>query len=181
MLSFNFANSQHLAISIETRQEVGESYSAIRGFFRQYELIYVVADERDLVRLRTDFRTGEEVYLYRINTTPQRSQAMFLDYLTSINHLHSYPEWYNALTSNCTTNIRTHASATSGSKPTPMDWRILLNGHLVQLLYERDDLVGDMPLTELNRQAHINPAAKAAGGSPDFSRLIRIDRAGFQP
>jgi hypothetical protein len=180
MLSFSFADNQHVAISIETRQEVGESYSAIRGFFRQYELIYVVADERDLVRLRTNFRKGEEVYLYRIKTTPQRARAIFLDYLASINRLHSHPEWYNALTSNCTTNIRTHAVATSEGKSVPMDWRILLNGHLTELLYERDALAGGLPLADLNRQAHINDAARAAGDSPDFSRLIRLNRAGFQ-
>src|SRR5204863_2170724 len=107
MVSFGFDGGDYVCISIETRKEVGESYSAIRGFFRQYELTYVIADERDLVRLRTNFR-GEQVYLYHLVTDASVARLVFLDYLREVNSLKQRPEWYNAATSNCTTNIRGH-------------------------------------------------------------------------
>ena len=105
IVSWDFDDGQHLAISIETRKEKGESYSALRGFFHQYELYYVVADERDLVGLRTNYR-GEQVYLYRIRATAAQGRALLIDYLREVNQLADHPEWYNALTQNCTTTIR---------------------------------------------------------------------------
>jgi hypothetical protein len=179
ILSFQYGANEHLAFSIETRKVVGQDYSAVRGFFRQYELIYTVADERDVVRLRTNYRKGEEVYLYHLRSTPERARAVFLDYLKSINSLHDKPEWYNAMTSNCTTNIRVHVKDTANGHPQPWDYRILLNGHVDQMAYQRGRLAGDLPFEELRRRAHINPAAQAADSSPDFSRLIRVDRPGF--
>ena len=89
------------------RKEIGESYSAIGGFFRQYELTYVVADERDVIRLRSDLREGEEVYLYRLTVPPAKVRERFLDYIAALDELHTRPRWYNAATTNCTTSIRT--------------------------------------------------------------------------
>jgi hypothetical protein len=178
IVSFQFADGSHLAASIEARKEVGEGYSAVRGFFRQYELVYIFADERDVVRLRTNYRQGEEVYLFRTRTSPERARAIFLDYLKSANELHEKPEWYNAVTSNCTTNIRAHAVATSTGKPQPWDWRILLNGRSEEMMYERGALAGDLPLPELKQRAHINAAAKGAS-LPDYSRVVREGRPGF--
>lgn len=177
ILSFDFGNGQYVAFSIETRKEVGEEYSAVKGFFRNYELIYIAADERDVIRLRTNYRSGEETYLFRTNASPQNARAMFVDYLRHANRLHDQPEWYNALTSNCTTNIRVHAAARG--QLMPWDWRILLSGRFDEMLYERGALAGSLPFSELKRRAHINPAARAAGGSTDFSVLIRKDRPAF--
>src|SRR5450432_676679 len=111
IVSWDFDDGQHLAISIETRKEKGESYSALRGFFRQYELYYVVADERDLVGVRTNYR-DEQVYLYRIRAPVSQARALLIDYLNEVNHLADHPQWYNALTQNCTTTIRGHAQNT---------------------------------------------------------------------
>jgi hypothetical protein len=109
MVSFGFSDGSYLCVSIETRKETGEAYSTLKGFFRQYELIYVVADERDLIRLRTNYRQGETVYLYRVQEISQTViQQVFLDYIHYINRLVEKPEWYNALTGNCTTEIRGH-------------------------------------------------------------------------
>ena len=176
--SFDFGDEGHVAISVETRKEVGENYSAIRGFFRYYELIYTIADERDVVRLRTNYRTGEEVYLYHTQVTPERARAIFLDYLSRTNRMRDHPEWYNALTNNCTTNIASHVATARGTGARG-DWRILLNGKADQMLYERGDLAGDLPFAELKERAHINAAARAADGDPEFSRLIREGRPGF--
>ncbi len=169
-VSWEFDDGQHLAISIETRREKGESYSAIRGFFRQYELYYVVADERDLVGLRANYR-GEQVYLYRIRVPPSQARALLVDYLDKINRLADHPQWYNALTQNGTTTIRGHAqNVGSGSR---LDWRLLANGHLDQLLYERGQIDTDLPFEDLRARSNITAMAKAADNSPDFSARIR--------
>ena len=168
--SWEFEDGQHLAISIETRKEKGESYSALRGFFRQYELYYVVADERDLVGLRANYR-GEQVYLYRIRVPASQARALLVDYLNEVNRLADHPRWYNALTQNCTTTIRGHAqNAGAGGR---LDWRLLANGHLDQLLYERGQIDTDLPFADLRARSNITERAKAAGDSPDFSARIR--------
>ena len=170
IVSFQFADAPPLAFSIETRKEIGESYSAVRGFFRQFELIYIVADERDVVRLRTNYRQGEEVYLYRTKATPEGARARFVEYLSRINQLHQRPAWYNALTANCTTSIRAqHAT----DKRAPFDWRMILNGKSDEMIYERGALLGDLPFAELKRHALINSRARAADESAEFSREIR--------
>jgi hypothetical protein len=170
MLSFAFEGDQYLCFSVETRKEKGEDYSTIKGFFKQYELIYVVADERDLVRLRTNFR-DEEVRVYRLQTEPAAVRGVFLEFLKSMNSLHDKPQWYNALTDNCTTNLSDHSPKCRGIKG--FDWRILLNGHLDELLYERGTVDRSLPLAELNFRSFINARAQAAGDGEDFSRRIR--------
>ena len=177
--SFDFGPQGHVPVSIETRDVVGQSYSAVRGFFRQYELAYIVSDERDVVRLRTNFRKDEEVYLFRTTVRPEFARKIFLAYLQRVNDLHNNPEWYNALTNNCTTNIDVSASEARDRK-TVWDWRVLLNGKMDEMMYENGALVtGGLSLPALKAQAHINAAAKAADDSPDWSQLIRVGRVGF--
>ncbi len=181
IVSFDFGAQGHVPISIETRDVIGQGYSAIRGFFRQYELAYIVSDERDVVRLRTNFRKDEEVYLFRTTVKPELTQEIFLDYIQRVNELHRQPEWYNAVTNNCTTNIDVSASQAQ-HRSTVWDWRVLLNGKMDEMLYEHDRLVtGGLPLPALKAQAHINDAAKAADDSPQWSQLIRVGRVGFTP
>jgi len=179
IVSFQFGDDDHVAFSVETRKEVGEEYSAFRGFFRQYELIYIVGDERDLIRVRTNYRVGEEVYLYHTTAKVEAAREIFLSYLQSANELHRKPAFYNAITSNCTTNIRIHTKAVVGSTVPPWDWRLLLNGKGDEFAYQKGRLAGDLPFDALKRQAHINDAARGADQSPQFSRLIRENRAGF--
>ncbi|MEI8342623.1 MAG: DUF4105 domain-containing protein [Verrucomicrobiota bacterium] len=174
IMSFNFSGGDRLCMSIETRRQVGESYSAIGGIYRQYELIYIAGDERDLVRVRTNYRKGEQIYLYHLRISPEHARLALLDYLKRINELNEHPEFYNAVTSNCTTNIRTQSAHNS-----PWDWRILLNGFADKMMYDRGDFAGDLPFDELKRRAYINPAAQAADAAPDFSQLIRVGRPGF--
>ena len=179
IVSFDFGEQGHVPMSIETRDEVGQGYSAIRGFFRQYALIYIVSDERDVIRLRTNFRKDEEVYLFRTTATPALARKVFLDYLQRVNELNRQPEWYNAVTNNCTTNIAV-AAAEAQHKEVRDDWRILLNGKMDEMMYENSGLVtGGLPLPALKAQAHINVAARAADDSPQWSKLIRVGRVGF--
>jgi hypothetical protein len=168
--SWAFADGSHLAISIETRKEKGESYSATRGFFRQYELYYVVADERDVIRLRTNYR-GERVYLYRVRMPLARVRAILLDYLAEVNRLAERPRWYNALTHNCTTVIRHHVQNVSPGNP--WDWRILANGYLDELGYERGTIDTSLPFAELRARSEITAKAQAADPDAAFSQRLR--------
>jgi hypothetical protein len=178
MVSFGFEGGDYLCFSVETRKQKGQSYSAIRGLFRQFELIYVVADEKDVVRLRTNYRQSEEAYVFRLNAPEARVRALFLDYLRRLNHLRQHPAWYSALTDNCTTSLRAQRAA---SDRMPWDWRILVNGHGDELLYERGMIATNAPLLELKQRAHINARARAASNAPDFSRSIREGVPGMEP
>lgn len=179
IVSFRFGDTTPICFSIETRMEAGETYSALAGFYRRYELIYVVADERDVLRLRTNYRPGahgqgEDVYLYRTTASPAQSRSRFLEYLHALDALHDHPRWYNAVTANCLTSIRTQSDRAHRNR---WDWRLLLNGQMDRLLYERGDLVtGGLSFPDLKTRSLINPAARAAGDSPDFSTLIRGSR-----
>ena len=181
IVSFDFGDQGHVAMSIETRKEAGESYSALRAFFRYYELIYVISDERDVVRLRSNYRQNEDVYLFRTTVTPGQGRLIFLDSLRRASQLRDHPEWFNALTNNCTTNLLAHVANSGHANPSPWDWRILLNGHADEMFYEQGDLAGNLPFAELKRRALINPAAHAAQQAADFSERIRAGRPGFGP
>jgi hypothetical protein len=179
IVSFQFGDNQHVAFSIEARYKAGQAYSTILGFFRQYGLIFVAADERDVIRLRTNYRKDEEVYLYRLQVQPEVARSMFLTYVTYQNKLKDQPEWYNELTRNCTTTIQKPLAADTNN-PQPWNYQFLLNGTLDELLYDRGRLVtGGLPFPELKQREHINAAAQAANRSPDFSALIRAGRIGF--
>src|SRR5262245_2871909 len=171
IMSWQFEGSLPLAISIETRKQVGQEYSAVEGFFKQYEIIYVVADERDVVRLRTNYR-GEEVYLYRLKTPPPLARALLLDYVQSMNELAERPQFYNALTDNCTTTIRRHVKLVNPNAP-PFDWRMIANGYGDELMYERGNVETRMPFPELKARSRVNTRAKAADQDPAFSFRIR--------
>jgi len=179
ILSFQFGDNDHVAFSIEARYKAGQSYSAVLGFFRQYELIFITADERDLIRLRTNFRKDEQVFMYRTTISADEARKIFLIYADYLNQLRDHPEWYNALTRNCTTTLDTKIAADM-KNPQPWNYQLLLNGTLDELLYDRGRLAtGGLPFQELKEREHINAAGQAADGSPDWSALIRVGRVGF--
>jgi hypothetical protein len=178
LLSFDFGDEGRVCTSIETRRESHESYSPIRGFFRQYELYYVIGDERDLVGVRTNYR-DQDVYMYRLGTPkPERLRALFLAYLGSANNLRDHPRWYHATLNNCTTNIRLNAQA-SGF-PIVWNWRMLINGYVDELLYQRGMIPSVLSFDETRAHARINEQARSAGIVPDFSDRIR-GAAGLVP
>ena len=171
ILSFGFGE-QHIAISIEIRKEEGEAYSTLAGLFRQYELYYVVGDERDLIGVRTTYREPpEDVYLYRIDIPKENIRRLFLEYLRKINGLHDAPEFYNTMTTNCTTNIATHVWALGGKLP--LKWEILVSGYFPNLIYDRGGLDQTRPFAELRELSLINTKARSADGDEAFSTLIR--------
>lgn len=172
-VSFGFGDD-HLAVSIEARKDRTKPYATLPGFFRQYELVYVVADERDVIRVRTNYRQDppEDVYLYRIFGPIENGRRVFLDYLRDINEVWAHPRFYNTLTTNCTTMILTHAAVNRGHLP--YSWKVLLSGYAPEYAYSMGRLDQTLPFEELRRRAHVNSAAQAADQAADFSRLIRL-------
>ena len=169
-LSFIFDNAPPLSISIETRPEVGEGFAPIASLFKQFELIYVVGDERDLVGVRTNHRR-EPVYLYRLNASADDARRLLLVYLARINELADQPEFYHLLANSCTINIVRYANA--AGRVGRFDIRHLFNGLVDSYLYHSGRVDTTLPFAELRRRSLINADAQAADGSPDFSERIR--------
>jgi len=169
-LSFIFDDAPPLSISIETRPEVGEGFAPVASLFKQFELIYVVGDERDIVRVRTNYRK-ETVYLYRLNTPLENERRLLLIYLDRINELADRPEFYNLLSNSCTINIVRYANA--AGRPGSFDIRHLFNGLVDSYLYHSGRVDTTLPFEELRRRSLINEAAQAADNAADFSQRIR--------
>jgi len=179
IMSFGFEGGDHLAFSIETRKEQGEAYSTIKGFFKQYELYYVVADERDVIRVRSNYRKGppEDVYVYRLHGPIENGRRLFLEYINRINRLKEKPAFYNTLTDNCTTGIWMNTRVNPGHPA--LSWKILASGYVPEYLHEVGRLASGTSFDELQRKAHINARAQAADQAADFSRRIRIGMPGM--
>ena len=173
MVSFGFQDQDYLAVSIETRKEKGESYSTLAGFFRRYELYYVVADERDVIRVRTTYRQPQEdVYIYRTRTPQRNIRRSFLDYLQAMNDMCVRPRFYNTLTTNCTTTILMHTRMNPESPP--MSWKILLSGYLPDYLYELGRIDTAKPFADLEKLSRVNERAQAADkDDASFSQRLR--------
>jgi hypothetical protein len=180
-VSFAFAGGDHLAISIETRKEKGEAYSTVKGFFRQYELYYVVADERDVIRLRTNYRHDppEDVYVYRVQGPVENGRRLFLEYVRQMNALKAKPDFYNTLVNNCTTDIWYNSRVNDAHLN--FSWKILASGYVPEYLHESGRLDTSVPFAELQRRAHVNARAQAADTATDFSQRIRAATAGANP
>jgi Domain of unknown function (DUF4105) len=176
-LSFGFGDD-HLAISIEARKEKGEGYSSAKGFFRQYELYYVVADERDVVRVRTNYRKDppEDVYVYPLRVPRENMRRIFLEYMRKLNGLREHPEFYNTLTTNCTTAILMNTRVNQESLP--LSWKVIVSGYAPAYVYESGRMDRSLPFEELQRRSLINAAGQAADQAPDFSRRIRAGLPG---
>lgn len=168
ILSFGFTDGQQLAFSIEIRKEKTEVYSTVAGFFRTYELSIIAADERDVVGVRTNVR-GEDVRIYRLRLPPDRARALLLEYVAMANDLHTTPQFYNSLTTNCTTQIFRMIRALDPGFP--LDYRVLLAGFVPDFVYDRGGLDTRLPFEILRETSHIK--GRAESGDPAFSRKIR--------
>lgn len=178
ILSFDFGDNNYLAISIEARKQKGMRHSNIKGFFKQYELIYIAADERDVIGLRTNHRKNphEDVYRYRIKAPIENIRRLFLSYMDSINSLYKKPVFYNTLLSNCTILIWLQNKIVNPGH-IPFSWKILLSGYLPEYLYETGWLDQQLPFPELRDRAHVNPLIKEHEISSLFSSIIRTNNA----
>ncbi|KUM52590.1 Lnb N-terminal periplasmic domain-containing protein [Rheinheimera sp. EpRS3] len=173
LVSFGFADDQQLVFSLEIRKERHESFSAIGGFFRQFEQVLIAADERDLIRTRSNAR-GEDVYLYRLAIPPEQLRTLFLGYLQAAEALRTKPDFYNSLTSNCTTIVFDLARHIAPGLP--LDYRLVLSGHFAEYAYDLGALVPEHSYTQLQQLGYINARAQSSDTNDkhDFSRLIRL-------
>ena len=175
IFSFDFGDGEHLAFTIEARLEKDEVYSLPAGLYRRFELSYIPCSESDAVRVRTNFRENENVYIYRTVATPEQARARLLEFVATMNDIAKKPRFYNVVTSNCTTAVR--SQMTGGF---PFDWRIIVNGKLDEMLYDRGLLVtGGLPFQELKRRAFINPKVREHPEKENFSTRIRENVTGF--
>jgi hypothetical protein len=180
IFSFGFKNGDYLAVSVETRLSKTQTQSLLGGIFNQYELIYVLADERDLIRLRTNFRK-EEVFLYRVRVSPQALKKAFIKIVKRAAELHTRPRFYNTVKQNCLTTLLADLSTAQGKKY-HFDFRFVMNGYSDALLYQKGILVtGGLPFDKLKKLRHLN---QYVGNDPDaasnFSKKIRIPGTGIQ-
>ncbi len=171
MLSFGFEGQGYVMASVEIRRERDEKYDALKGFFNQYELTYVLADERDLIPKYANHYNCE-VYVYRTTATPEQARQLFVDVCRRANQLAAHPEFYNTLANNCTTNIRNHINHIKSDR-VPYDYRVLLPGHSDQLAYDLGLIVPHGSFTETKRYAQVNYEAYLYRDDPRFSRMIR--------
>ena len=169
-LSFGFADSQYVSISVEARKEQGESYSILKGILKQYEIMYVIGDERDLVRLRV--ARGDDVYLYPIKAPKEKVRALFVEMMQRANKLRNEPEFYNTLTNNCTTNILAHVNSIA-SRKIPYGREVLLPGYADELAERLGLIDTDLPIDEARRKYRINDRARSAYNDERFSVKIR--------
>jgi len=172
MLSFGFADGEHVAVSVEARLEQGEKYSPFLGELRQYELMYVVANERDAILRRTKHR-GVDVYVYRTIATPEQSRELFMDVMQRVNQLAEVPEFYDTLSNNCTTNIVGHLNRIRPGR-IPYDVRVILPGFSDGLAYELGLLDTSLPFAEARRRARVTDIANRSADTPNFSTRIRL-------
>jgi len=175
MISFELVaaggQSDYVTVSVETRKEKGEEYNPLKGSARQFELMYVVADERDAIQQRTNFR-GEHVFLYRTTATPESSRQMLVDVLERVNKIAKKPEFYDTLTNNCTSNIVEHINRIKPNRLVA-DVRVLLPGYADELAYDEGLIERRGTFAQTREQAYVNPLAQRYAGRGDFSQRIR--------
>jgi len=171
MLSFGFEDKDYVAVSVEIRREKGEKYNVIKGFFRQYELMYVLVDERDVITKNAN-KSPSEVYLYRSTATPEQARELFVDVMKRVDKLIDEPEFYNTLSNNCTTNIRRHINHLKPDR-VPYDYRVLLPGYADRLAYDLGLIEHNGSFEQTKEQARINYQAYLYRDDPDFSQRIR--------
>lgn len=157
VLVFDFGPEGRICMSIEVRFRKGQSYSILRSLYRQQELIFVAADERDIILRRTKHSRDQVGRLYRLMAGADELRAVFLDYIQAINSLYEKPRWYHGLCANCTTSFYQLPS-----RRYRFDWRVLANGRLDEALYKDGRLDRTLPFAELRRVAFINDVANSA-------------------
>lgn len=170
LLSFGFRDGQHLVFSAEIRREQGEEFSAIGGFFKQFELVMIAATESDIIRLRTNAR-GEDVHRYALQMSPEQARELFISFLQMGNELARQPQFYQTVTSNCTTVIFRLARLVDPG--IPLDWRVLLSGYFPEYLYDHGLISNERPLAEIKAGAAITAKAQANPDAADYSAMIR--------
>lgn len=177
LVSFGFADGEHVAFSVEIRREAHERFSELGGFFKQFELSIIASDERDVVRVRSNVR-GEDLWLYRINLSPADARELFRSFVSQANQLAEHPRFYHTVTGNCTTIV--FSMMKQIVEGLPLDHRLLLTGHLPAYVHEVGGMMPGRSLEELQRRGRITQQARDAGDDPAFSARIREGVPGWE-
>ena len=170
-LSFGFEGDEYVAISVEIRKKKGQSFSPLKGLLKQYELVYVVADEKDVIKLRTNFRK-DDVYVYPTKIDQAHAKELFLSMIERVNKLYNEPEFYNTITNTCTTNIVRHVNEISEVK-VPFSYKVLMPGYSDKLAYDLGLLDTPLPYDKIRERYQINDKAMKYADEKDFSTKIR--------
>jgi hypothetical protein len=170
IVSFGFDDAARLAFSIETRKESQEGYSSVAGFFKQFELAIVAADERDAVRVRSNVR-GEDVRIYRLRMSPKNAQILLREYVEEANDLARTPRFYNTLTANCTNLVFDMVRVIHPG--VPMDARVIFTGYLPNYAYDLGATNTSVSFEKLRELSKIHDKAAQADADPNFSARIR--------
>jgi hypothetical protein len=170
LVSFGFSDGAYVTFSVEIRKEKNEQFSAIGGFFRQFEASVIAADESDILRVRTNVR-GEDVYLYNVAMPDHARRSLFLSYINEAHLLQTTPRFYNTLTANCTTIVFDMVKHIIPGLP--MDYRLLASGYLPAYLYDINALNQDYSLANLQLLGRITERAKTTSVEDNFSQKIR--------
>jgi Domain of unknown function (DUF4105) len=172
LVSFGFRGGEYLAVSVEIRKEEGERYSMLKGVMKRFELVYVVADERDVVKLRSNHRR-DDVYVYPVRAPREKVRAMLVDMMARVEELAEEPEFYNTFTNNCTSNLVRHVNRVTPRRVPPFSPRVLLPGYSDRLAYELGMIDTSLPFEDARERFRINDRALRWADAPDFSRRIR--------
>ncbi|MDR2344886.1 MAG: DUF4105 domain-containing protein [Planctomycetaceae bacterium] len=170
--SFGFADGKHILMSITARYEEGEIFDPIASALRQFELIYVFADERDILQLDSQINKNE-VYLYRLNFNPNEVRVMFVDALRRANKLAEKPEFYHPIRNSCVTNLVDHINK-GRPKAIPANYKTLLPGMIGKYVFDLklvDTAETDFKVVKEN--AKINWLVERFGDLEYFSAGIR--------
>jgi hypothetical protein len=172
LVSFGFADGRYLTFSSEIRKEKGEAFSAWKGFFRQYEAVMIAAQESDIIRVRSEVR-GEQVYMYRLAIPPEQLRTLFLAYVDEARRIEKTPEFYNTLTSNCTTVV--FQIAKQIQPDLPLDYRLLLSGYFAEYAHDQGGLVAGVPFEVLKKRGRVQSmtGVQNMANEQDYSRYIR--------
>ncbi|MEK7579444.1 MAG: DUF4105 domain-containing protein [Patescibacteria group bacterium] len=171
LVSFGLSDGTYIAISVEIRKEKGESFSPLKGLFREYELVYVIADERDVIGFRANYR-HDDVYLYPVVVTSEQAQAFFLSMVTRAQALQEKPEFYNTITNTCTTNIVDHVNEISPGR-IPWSFKIILPASSDEFAYDLGLFGTTTSFADMRERYHINERAREYADAVDFSKRIR--------
>jgi hypothetical protein len=170
-LSFGFDDDDYLAISVEVRRKEGEEFSVLKGLLSDFDLMYVVGDEKDLIGLRANYRK-EDVYVYRSIANREQAKELFVGMLNRANKLSREPERYNLIVNNCTTNVRRHINRLAREK-VPYSYQVMLPGYSDKLAYDLGLIETRGNFDQTREAARVNKVAYIYRDHPDFSSQIR--------
>jgi hypothetical protein len=172
-LSFEFNNGDFLSITIEARKAKDQVYNIWKGMWRAYPLMYIPADERDVVLVRANLRK-DNVYVYPVKLQKEENARLLLeDMLMEMNKLVAEPVWYNTFWANCTSRIAYHVNRLTPGRVSPLSWQLWLTSAADELALEAGLIDTNLSITEARKKYSVTERSQEIGDVPEYSKLIR--------